>query len=316
MATDQRREAMDDVAGLDLNMLTALRALLQERSVTRASARLGLGQPATSAALRRLRAHFGDELLMRHGSSYGLTPLASSLLPSVEQAVIVAEDVLLSRTKFDPGTSTRTFTVMASDVALVQLGEQLIPSLGDAPNIKLDFIALTDAAMQDVEVTLRNTDALIVPRGEVAEFPSVDLWTDRWAYMVGERSPLTAETLTMERLAEMTWVSSFHGAATPVAAALDAWKLRPRIRVTVPTYVSLPLLLAKSSDHIAIIQRRLAQRLRALDGVRVLPGPPDAPEIRVALWWHPTHDRDAGHAWLRNRILDCTRSMRSPGLEP
>ena len=62
-----------NLASLDLNLLVSLDALLQERSVTRAAARMGLSQPALSASLARLRRHFGDELLSRAGNEYRLT---------------------------------------------------------------------------------------------------------------------------------------------------------------------------------------------------------------------------------------------------
>ena len=68
-----------NLASLDLNLLVSLDALLQERSVTRAAARMGLSQPALSASLARLRRHFGDELLSRVGNEYRLTPLAVQL---------------------------------------------------------------------------------------------------------------------------------------------------------------------------------------------------------------------------------------------
>ena len=68
-----------NLASLDLNLLVSLDALLQERSVTRAAARMGLSQPALSASLARLRRHFGDELLTRVGNEYRLTPLAVQL---------------------------------------------------------------------------------------------------------------------------------------------------------------------------------------------------------------------------------------------
>jgi DNA-binding transcriptional LysR family regulator len=63
------------LANLDLNLLVALRELLRERSVTRAAERLGVTQPAASAASSRLRRHFGDELLIRDRGEY--TPTAN-----------------------------------------------------------------------------------------------------------------------------------------------------------------------------------------------------------------------------------------------
>ena len=65
---------------VDLNLLVTLEALLRERNVTRAGHVLGASQPAMSAALARLRDMFGDQLLMRVGREYRLTPLARDLI--------------------------------------------------------------------------------------------------------------------------------------------------------------------------------------------------------------------------------------------
>src|SRR5689334_3166810 len=55
---------------VDLNLLVALEALLDEANVTRAAERVHLSQPAMSDALQRLRRLFGDELLVRVGRQY------------------------------------------------------------------------------------------------------------------------------------------------------------------------------------------------------------------------------------------------------
>ena len=67
------------VAQLNLNLLVVLDALLAERNVTRAGKRIGLSQPATSAALAQLRRFFDNELLVRNGRGYELTPVALGL---------------------------------------------------------------------------------------------------------------------------------------------------------------------------------------------------------------------------------------------
>jgi DNA-binding transcriptional LysR family regulator len=85
------------VGGIDLNLLVILQALLEEGNVTRAGARVGIPQPAMSNALARLRRHYRDELLLRAGNGYALTPLARSLLPSVQ------ESVRLTGHAFSPG---------------------------------------------------------------------------------------------------------------------------------------------------------------------------------------------------------------------
>src|SRR5215218_921253 len=93
------------LVNLDLNLLLSLRALLTERNVTRAAAALGLSQPAVSAALARLRRHFGDDLLVRVGNRYELTPLALRLVERTERAVGGIEEVFSAAPDFDPAST-------------------------------------------------------------------------------------------------------------------------------------------------------------------------------------------------------------------
>ncbi|MBB2947766.1 DNA-binding transcriptional LysR family regulator [Actinoplanes lutulentus] len=291
--------AVDDLAALDLNMLTALRALLQERGVTRAGARLGLGQPATSAALRRLRQHFDDPLLVRTGTVYELSPLAAVLLGAVEEALAAAESVFLGAHGFRPAASHRTFTVMASDGSLALLGAALLPRFAALPLLRLEFVPLV---LDDVDATLRAVDAVVMPRGIFAGHPAADLWSDEFVLVVGERSALRAGDVTPERLSAMEWVSSFHGPS--VLTTLESWGIRPRVQVVVPSYLAIPLLLAGSERHVALLQRRVAEQMRAVGGVRILPAPEGAREIRMALWWHASRERDPAHLWFREMVID------------
>src|SRR5437763_10872301 len=104
-----------NLASLDLNLLVSLDALLQERSVTKAAARMGLSQPALSASLARLRRHFGDELLTRVGNEYRLTPLAVQLRELSRLALTGIERVFDAQPAFDPASSTREFHLLVSD---------------------------------------------------------------------------------------------------------------------------------------------------------------------------------------------------------
>src|SRR3954447_20955369 len=89
-----------NLARLDLNLLVSLDALLQQRSVTRAAAQMGLSQPALSASLARLRRHFDDELLTRVGNEYRLTPLAVQLRELVRIAMTGVERVFTAQPEF------------------------------------------------------------------------------------------------------------------------------------------------------------------------------------------------------------------------
>src|ERR1700722_606841 len=113
------------LSGLDMNLVVALRALLAERNVTRAGQRIGLSQPAMSAALGRLRRHFGDDLLARQGSGYELTALGAVLLDRAAAACDMLERVFGSQPHFDPEQEDREFVILASDYAVSVFGARL-----------------------------------------------------------------------------------------------------------------------------------------------------------------------------------------------
>src|SRR5271170_7409992 len=124
------------LGGIDLNLLVILQALLEEGNVTRAGVRLGMPQPAVSNALARLRRHYKDELLLRAGNGYALTPLARSLLPAVQ------ESTRLIGHAFSPGQGSpgqagqppiggRVFTISLSDYSMTVLGEPLLRRVHD-----------------------------------------------------------------------------------------------------------------------------------------------------------------------------------------
>src|SRR5690348_1345902 len=110
-----------NLRSVDLNLLVVLDALLTERSVSRAGQRLGLSQPAVSAALTRLRALFGDPLLVRAGRGLALTRPAEDLIAPVREILTHIEQTLVERPAFDPTRDVRSFAISASDYATLVL---------------------------------------------------------------------------------------------------------------------------------------------------------------------------------------------------
>ncbi len=127
------------LGGTDLNLLLSLKVLLEEGNVTRAGQRLELSQPAMSAALARLRRRFDDELLVRAGRDYVLTPFARELLPEVQHSVRLLSRALQLEDDFDPCESVRTFRLSMSDYAIAVVHEPLLRLIGStAPGVRLD----------------------------------------------------------------------------------------------------------------------------------------------------------------------------------
>jgi DNA-binding transcriptional LysR family regulator len=304
-------ELLMNLATLDLNLLVPLDHLLRERSVTRAAARLGLGQPALSASLARLRRHFGDELLTRVGNSYELTPLAVQLRERTAAALAGVERVFASQPVFDPASSQRTFSVLVSDYPMAVIGEHVGKILDEtAPRVRLRFDRYTTPMIDAAEETLRMVDGLVMPHGFVSDVPHLDLWTDEWRVLVARSNTVVGSSLTMEHLATLPWVLTYHApsAFTPASRQLQMLGVEPRVQLVAESFLALPWLIA-GTDRIALVQAELAPRLTFGGEVRVLPCPFDAMRLTEALWWHPVHDRDPEHTWLRSVFAEAGRRI-------
>ncbi|MDL5156344.1 LysR family transcriptional regulator [Actinomycetospora termitidis] len=303
---EDQRAGVTRLVNLDLNLLLSLRALLAERNVTRAAAALGLSQPAVSAALARLRRHFGDELLTRVGNRYELTALAALLVDRTETAVAGIERVFSAAPDFDPAATTREFTLLVSDYATSVLGAPLAAAFAEAaPAARLRLSPHRPDDIAGAVDRLRVVDGLLVPHGFVDDLPYLDLYSDHWVVAVATTNSRVGETVTLDDLAALPWVTVYHRptAFTPAAQQLRAHGIEPRTQVVVESFLPIPDLIA-GTDRVALLQGRLAARLRPDDGVRVLPCPFSASKLVEAMWWHPMYDTDPAHRWLRALLAE------------
>jgi DNA-binding transcriptional LysR family regulator len=309
--TGRARQPAAHLANLDLNLLVALRELLRERNVTRAAARIGVSQPAASAALSRLRRHFDDELLVRGRSGYTLSPLAMQLAEQVETVCAAAERLFATGSAFDPGTSRREFTLLMADYTIAVLGRHLSTAIGaQAPGVDLHVRLVREAFAADFAETITLIDGMVSPPVEKFELPSVrsvELFTDRWVCIADAANPDVHDGITLGRLAELPWVAPFqpdrgNPTAAPMSRQLALFGIRPDIRVRVESYQAVPYLVA-GTDRVALLQERLATQVAGPLGLRVLPCPGDPELIVERFWWHADRDRDPAHRWLRETVI-------------
>jgi DNA-binding transcriptional LysR family regulator len=288
-----------NLASLDLNLVVALRALLEERNVTKAGRRIGLSQPATSAALARLRHHFDDDLLVRVGGHYELTTLGLALLGRTATACDLLERVFASQVDFDPAREEHEFTLVASDYAVAVFGAELARTIhAEAPGIRLRFKQASTEIIEDTATLLSSVDGLLMPHGIIRGFPAVDLYRDSWVYLVADDNPDVGEELTLDDLARLPWVTYQRTYDAPAARQIGMLGIEPRVEVSVDSFGLMPQLVA-GTRRVALVQRRLAEQLGGLAPVRVMEPPYDAVPLQEALWWHPVHTHDAAHIWLR-----------------
>ncbi len=303
-----------DLGRLDLNLLVPLDMLLEERSVTRAAARLGLSQPALSGALARLRRHFADPLLVRAGNAYELTPLAVQLRRRSRVALGGVERVFASEAVFDPATSRRTFTVFASDYPMALLGPRIAAMVeAQAPGVTLRLEHHATDLIESGAEGLRGVDGLVLPHGFLFDVPSVDLFTDTWVCLADRDNDTVGDVLTMHDVAALPWVFTYNGPAafTGAGRQLQLLGVAPRVQLVVESFLALPFYVA-GTNRLALIQRHLAASLAHDIRLRVLEPPWDAVPVVEALWWHPTHTHDPEHIWLRALFTDAGATMNAP----
>jgi DNA-binding transcriptional LysR family regulator len=290
-----------NLAGVDMNLVVALHALLTERNVTRAGQRIGLSQPATSAALARLRRHFGDELLVRKGAGYELTALGAVLLDRADVACDMLERVFGSQSRFDPEREDREFVILTSDYAVSVFGAQLAREISaQAPRATIAFRQLTQPVVDNPVAFLSTVDGMLLPHGIISGLPAVELFRDRWLCAVSEDNPEVGESITLDQLATLPWAAYQRAYAAPVTRQLSMLGIEPRIQVLVDSFHLLPPLVA-GTRRVAMIHELLAAQLGLGpgSGIRLLDCPFDAVPVQEALWWHPVHTHDASHLWLR-----------------
>ncbi|CAM5496720.1 LysR family transcriptional regulator OS=Streptomyces tendae OX=1932 GN=GUR47_00415 PE=3 SV=1 [Streptomyces tendae] len=298
-----------NLSRLDLNLVVALRALLEERNVTRAGQRVGLSQPAMSAALSRLRRHFDDDLLARVGGHYELTALGQVLLDRASTAYDLLERLFASQADFDPAKESREFKLVASDYAVAVFGAELARVVHqEAPNIRLRFAQTPTTVVDATDTLLSTTDGLLMPHGVISDFPATDLYQDRWVFLVADDHPSIDDRLTRDDLARLPWVTYQRTYDAPAVRQLGMLGIEPRVEVSVDSFQIMPLLVA-GTRRIALVQARLARLLAPLAAVRVVEPPYEAVPLREALWWHPVHTHDAAHIWLRETAARVGRRM-------
>ncbi|MEV6875299.1 LysR family transcriptional regulator [Amycolatopsis sp. NPDC051128] len=290
-----------NLASLDLNLLVTLDALLEHRSVSRAAKQVGLSQPAVSAQLARLRRHFGDDLLARYGNQYRLTPLAVQLRGRVRTAVNGVERVFAAEPDFDPATTSREFSLAMTDYGVAILGVALAAALAqEAPGARVRFIANTPAIVDNARQVLTGIDLLVLPHGFLEGLPHQDLHRDDWVCLVDAGHPAVAHGLTVELLRTMPWVVTYHSptASTPVVRQMRMLGIEPHVQVVTENFLTVPGLVA-GTGRVALLQRRLAERIPADTNVRALPCPFEAGPLVEAVWWHPMYEHDPEHQYLR-----------------
>ncbi|WP_413709067.1 LysR family transcriptional regulator [Rhizobium sp. Rhizsp82] len=304
-----------DLHGIDLNLLVAFDALMQERSVTKAGIRIGRTQPAMSAALSRLRALFQDELFVRGVDGLQPTPRAVDLAGPLQQALTEIQSTLSFTQSFEPGTARLTFTLGLSDHPAFVLLPQLVQRLQEiAPGITLqvrnfsardDAVDMLDSGAADVTIG--------VPPASAGRILNQPLFEERFVCILRKGHPAAAETLDLD-----TFLTLGHLLVSPendrfghVDTALAKHGLKRRLALTLPHMYAAPLLVAQS-DMIATLMAGVVKASGRESELRLLEPPVELAPVPFVMSWHRRNDAHPAQRWFRETIAALPVADASP----
>jgi DNA-binding transcriptional LysR family regulator len=296
-------------ASVDANLLVALSALLEERNLTRAGERLAMSPAAVSRALRRLRTHYGDALLVRSGRGLALTDLGRELLEPAREAVSCADALLEHPRTYDPAVRPVTFTAAMSDYAMSVLGGPLVALFAErAPECSIS-IDIVRATSEQMDGDLLRHDITVGPLDFDLPGRKQPIFADELVCVLSSDNPLledgalSADSLRLisQASVEYSWrVPGLH----PLEDALArAGVPERRVVLQVSSLLSLPYAIAGTS-MCAFVPSLLAKRCAGTLGLSIARTPVAPVAVVEAAHWHPRRAADPALAWLLGLLHD------------
>jgi DNA-binding transcriptional LysR family regulator len=294
---------MNNLAGIDLNLLVVLDALLAERHVSRAAIRLNKSQPAVSHALARLRTLFDDPLLVRHGGQLEPTARALEIAPRLAEALAHMRQLMGSQ-PFDPARERNVFRLAMSDYAALVLLPQLMAVLRrQAPNVDLIVSQASREVMMSQVVDGEIDLALGVFPGLAEDLRTSLLFEEHFACLADGASLNGEKTMDLAAYLERPHILvSLRGdAGNEIDLALAATGHRRRIALALPHWSAAPGLV-RGTDLVLTVARRILPRDAEIGSLAVFDPPFAIPPFAFRQIWHRRRDGDPAHRWLRDLI--------------
>jgi DNA-binding transcriptional LysR family regulator len=310
----------------DLNLLRVFDVLLEERSVTRAGARLGLTQSAVSHSLARLRHMLNDELFVRGPMGMHPTPRALEVGARLHGPMAQLQAVL-GPAAFDPATTERRFTIAAGAYAAAVLAPPLIGRLAAlAPHAALVVNSYGPDLLDQLDT--RTSDFAIA--GVISappRFAHATLIAEELVWALGPGSPMAGRSaVTLADIASIPHVvvaakaageeMARRGLVTRASwddagaldAALASRGLTRRVAATVPD-TPTALAVASRSGLATLAPRRFAGAWGAAGFLKLFDLPYDAPPVDIRLMYLRDRLREPAIGWMLRLIEEVAQSL-------
>ncbi|MDI3290824.1 LysR family transcriptional regulator [Polyangium sp. 15x6] len=300
------------LARLDLNLLVAFDALLTERHVTRAAARLGLSQSAMSHNLARLRDLFGDELFVRAERGMRPTPRARELSAQVRSALAGIQATLQASAPFDPARDERHFRIAVYDDMEIALLPPLLAHLEAlGSNVRIEIRPFAPADVPDMLDAAELDLAIgVLGEGRTHHKRRVICAGDTYLCLFDPHGHELPVPMTAKHYAEIPHVriSSRKDLEDGIDAALAKRRLKRRIALSTPHAVGVPYLLRRLRA-VATLRRSVALAAAKTLDLSTAEVPITLPKSAISMVWHSSYDNGPAHRWLREEILRIAREL-------
>src|SRR5882724_11068988 len=292
---------------VDLNLLHALYALLEERHVSHAAKRSFLSQPAMSRALDRLRETFGDPLLVRTGRVYERTPRGERVLRELE-SIMGRLAAMVQGEEFYPAGSQERFRVAMTDhgsaIVLPALLERVRKA---APHARLEISAWRTQAYEDVvagRIDLALSAEAVPPTLESEVIFNLD-----FVCLVGSTQPVRKRRFTLKQYLQLphALVETLDGQQTMVDRPLAQLGVKRRVALRIPFFIPAIFAIART-DLILTVPRKLAKIAAKIAGVRVVEPPHEIKAFPYFMAWHPRLSTEPAHRWFREQLRMVART--------
>ncbi|MEI9412041.1 MULTISPECIES: LysR family transcriptional regulator [unclassified Mesorhizobium] len=291
--------------GLDLNLLVALDALMNERNLTAAARSINLSQPAMSAAVGRLRDFFRDELFTMRGRELVPTPRAEGLAPAVRQALLHVHLSIISWDEFNPRQSERCFRIGISDYMTLVFFQAVVERVArEAPAVTFELRALDEHP--DDLLRRGEIDFSVLPEVFMSSaHPRAALFEETFVCVGCPKNEALSRPLTFERYMSMGHIAAKFGRTRQ--PSIEEWLLlehgvKRRVEVVVQGFSMIPPMLP-GTNRIATLPLRLVKHFAEAIPLRIVELPVPLPAFTEAVQWPALHNNDVASIWMREMLL-------------
>ncbi|CAL9395852.1 LysR substrate-binding domain-containing protein [Streptomyces sp. enrichment culture] len=296
--------SLDRLASVNLNLLVPLLALLEERSVTRAAARVGLSQPAMSHALARMRRLLDDDLVVRQGPGVTLTPKATQLLAPL-RSVLQQTAHIVDLPSFDPATDHRVVTVAMTNSTAFVMGPHLIRLVSErAPGVTLRLRTIT--VPTEATFTDQGVDVVLISEAHFAPHPRERLYDDRVVVVAG--ADARPEESTLDLLTGRPHIVVDTERRVFPYSVLEDHGVPYRVGLRVSDFLLVPVLVARAGG-VALFRYRVAAAMRTLADLRIEEFPFPLPGLGIDMVWNPRSGDQEFVAWFRTLLRDAAAQL-------